>query len=104
VDLQYGDEAELRATLEDISRGGLLITVPQSMEIGQSFQTAIGTVDGPCSLVLRARVVHQEPVAFGPVQMYRVGLQFEHPPEALRQRIDAMLQELATAGGCAPAA
>ncbi|MEQ9688813.1 MAG: PilZ domain-containing protein, partial [Bauldia litoralis] len=98
LDVEYGDAGELRATLEDISSGGLQLTVPDALEQGQSLLIALSNADGDCLLELRARVVHQQPVGEGDFAMYRVGLKFEHPSEALREQTQALIHALAMAG------
>ena len=61
LDIQFDGAQELQSTLDDISSGGLGITVPDPLQLGQSVQTVISTLDESCSLKLRARVVRQEP-------------------------------------------
>ena len=95
LDLQFDDAAELQATLEDISTGGLGITVPDPLQLGQSFQAVVSTLDESCSLKLRARVIHQEPVKIGNVELYHVELEFEHPLEELKQRTQELILEMA---------
>jgi c-di-GMP-binding flagellar brake protein YcgR len=95
LEIQFDDMEELRATLEDISAGGLGITVPDPLELDQSFQAVISTLDERCSLKLRARVVHQEPVSLGNTEIYHVGLKFEHPSEELRDRTNELIREMA---------
>ena len=96
LDLEFDDADDLQATLEDVSAGGLGITVPQPLAIGQSFQTVIGTVDGANELKLRARVVHQEPVQVGNMDVYHVGLEFEHPTEHVDVCVQQFLSQLTT--------
>lgn len=95
LDLQF-DGDELHATLEDISAGGLGITVLEPLQIGQSLQAVVSAFDENYSLKLRARVVRQEPVQMGRTQLYHAGLKFEHPPEELtrltRNLVDEMLK------------
>ncbi len=95
LEIQFDDVEELRATLEDISAGGLGITVPDPLELDQSFQAVISTLDERCSLKLRARVVHQEPIKVGNSEIYHVGLKFEHPSEELRDRTNELIREMA---------
>jgi c-di-GMP-binding flagellar brake protein YcgR len=95
LDIEFADAEELKATLEDISAGGLGITVPEPLEIGQSFQAVISTLDAGCSLKLRARVVRQEPAKMGQLEIYHVGLKFEHPTEDLNERIKELIREMA---------
>lgn len=95
LDIQFDDVEELQATLEDISTGGLGITVPDPLQLGQSFQAVISTFDESCSLKLRARVVHQEPINLGHTELYHVGLKFEHPSDELSERTAELIREIA---------
>ncbi len=95
LELQFDDAAELQATLEDISFGGLGITVPEPLELHRSFQFVISTFDDRLSFKLRARAVRQQPVRVGNRDIYHVGLEFEHPSEELRYRTNELIQELA---------
>lgn len=96
LEVEYGDAGEFRATLEDISTNGMMLTVPNPHEIGDSIQISLSSADTPFGLNLRARVVHQKLLEEHGMDMYRVGLQFEHPTPQLRERISAVLYELAT--------
>ncbi|MEH6591835.1 MAG: PilZ domain-containing protein [Halioglobus sp.] len=84
LDIHF-DGDELRATLDDISEGGLGVTLPDPLQIGQSLQAVISTFDERCSLKLRARVVRQETIQMGKTTLYQTGLKFEHPSEELNQ-------------------
>ncbi len=95
LEVEYGDAGEFRATLEDISTKGMMLTVPDPIEIGESLLISMSSVDTPFGLNLRARVVHQSLVEGMEFNMYRVGLQFEHPSPRLHERISAILHELA---------
>lgn len=96
LDIEYGDAGEFRATLEDISASGLMLTVPEPLELNQSLLIALSSTDAPCGLNLRARVVHQSLVEDAGFEMYRVGLQFEHPSPELRASVAEMLRQLAS--------
>ena len=95
LEIQFGDIAELQATLEDISAGGLGITVPEPLELHQSFQVIIGTLDDSLNFKLRAYAVRQKLVSIGGTDIYHVGLEFEHPSEELRQRTNELIREMA---------
>jgi len=97
LDIEFNGVQELRSTLEDISAGGLRITVPDPLPVGQSIQTVISTLDERCSLKLRARVVRQKPVKLPNGEYYHVGLKFEHPTEELNRRVQELLARVATA-------
>lgn len=93
LDFQF-DGDELHASLNDISAGGLGVTVPAPLQIGQSIQAVISTFDEDISLKLRARVVRQEPVKMGKTVLYHAGLKFEHPSEELDKLTREMLSKL----------
>ena len=96
LEIEYGDAGELRATLEDISTSGLMLIVPDPLEINQSLLIELSSVDTPLSLKLRARVMHQALVPGADFELYRVGLQFEHSTPELTARIRLVLRELAS--------
>lgn len=97
LDIEFNGIQELESTLDDISAGGLRITVPDQLPLGQSLQTVISTLDGKCSLKLRARVVRQNPVRLQAGEFYHVGLKFEHPTEELNKRVRDLIARAATA-------
>lgn len=97
LDIEFDGPQELQATLDDISAGGMGITVPEPLQIGQSLQTVISTLDGTGSLTLRARVVRQDPIKLGRVEVYRAGLKFEHHPDDIKERITDLLSNMAAA-------
>lgn len=96
LDIQFDGTQELQSTLDDISTGGLGITMPDPLQLGQSLQAVISTLDESCSLKLRARVVRQEKQKLGNVEVYAIGLKFEHPTEELKKRTSALIREIAT--------
>jgi c-di-GMP-binding flagellar brake protein YcgR len=96
LDIQFDGHQELLSTLDDISAGGMRITVPDPVQIGQSLQIVISTLDESCSLKLRARVVRQEPLKLRSTVVYRVGLKFEHPSEELQKRTNELISRMAT--------
>lgn len=95
LEIEYGDSGEFSAVLEDISASGVMLTVPDPLEIDQSLLVTLSGADTQHSLSLRARVVHQTLVTECGMDMYRVGLKFEHPDHELRERVAAVLHQLA---------
>ena len=59
LEVEYGDAGQFRATLEDLSTSGLMLTVPDALEINQSLLVTLSSSDTPFNLSLRARVMHQ---------------------------------------------
>lgn len=94
LDIQFDGPDELHATLDDISAGGLGVTVPDPLQIGQSLESVISTTDGGFSLKLRARVVRLEPLKMGSVELYHAGLKFEHPSRELNNLTKELISQL----------
>ena len=91
MEIQYGDNAELRAILEDLSEGGfLMLTVDVAPNLGQSVQVRI---PNPCGseLCLAAKVVRRSnaPAGAGPDTL--VGLQFENMTPDDEEEISLLL-------------
>lgn len=95
LDIQFNGIHELQTTLEDISAGGLAITLPNPLQIGQSLQAVISTLDETCSLKLRARVVRQREMKGTRTECYRIGLKFEHPTTELKKRTQELIGKMA---------
>lgn len=95
LEIQFDAEQELLSTLDDISAGGLGITVPDPIQVGQSLQIVISTLNESCYLKLRARVVRQEPLKVRTMVVYRVGLKFEHPTDELKKRTGDLITKMA---------
>ncbi len=95
LDIQFEGPDDLHATLDDISAGGMGVTVPDPIQIGQSLETVISTMDGGFHLKLRARVVRLEPVKMGNVVLYHAGLKFEHPPKELSELTRELIGQMA---------
>lgn len=95
LDIQFEGPDDLHATLDDISAGGLGVTVPDPLQIGQSLEALISTLDEGCTLKLRARVVRLEPVKMGNVELYHAGLKFEHPSRELNNLTRELIVQLA---------
>ncbi len=94
LDIEYGDAGDLRSTLEDISAGGLMLMLPDPLELHESILIVLSSVDGLLTLELRARVVHQTAITEGGLPMHRIGLQFEHSQPDLKASVAKILQEV----------
>jgi c-di-GMP-binding flagellar brake protein YcgR len=76
MDIRYGQLGELRAILDDISRGGLAMTVADPLVLYEDLEVTVPDTGGDQLLILRARVVHQRAVEVEGEMVYRVGLEF----------------------------
>ena len=97
IDVSYWDPDELKATLKDISKGGMTITMPEPVELDKSIQLQLEGTDG-YSVILRARVVRLETVKVSGYELYQVALKFEHPTEELRSMINTLMHSMMTKG------
>lgn len=75
--VKYGKPSELKAILENISLGGLAMTVPSPLVLYEEIDLLIPVPNGKELLILRGRVVHQNPLREGDFTQYRVGLEFK---------------------------
>lgn len=96
LEIYFDDPADVRATLEDISHGGLAVTVPYSFSVGQSVQLTVFGGAALGEVRLRARVVNQTLLEDGKLTLYRIGLKFEHSGNDLRDLVDGLLRKLAS--------
>ena len=98
IDISYWDIEELKATLEDISKGGMLITMPDPMELHESIKIQLNGTDDAYCLSLRARVIRQETIELDNYELYRIALQFEHPSGELRSMVHSLIQGMMNIG------
>ncbi|MCU7836230.1 MAG: PilZ domain-containing protein [gamma proteobacterium symbiont of Taylorina sp.] len=94
IDISYWDDEELKATLEDISRGGMMITMPDPVEMNKSIKIQLDGANDAYSLSLRARVIRTETITLSDFTMYQMALEFEHPTEELRSLVQGLMQGL----------
>ena len=98
IDVSYWDPDELKATLKDISKGGMMITLPEPVELDKSIQLQLEGTDAGYSLILRARVIRVESVEVSGYDLYQMALKFEHPTEELRSMINALMHSMLSKG------
>lgn len=94
LEIYFDDPADIRATLEDISQGGLAVALPYSFSDNQSVQLTVYGGAAIGELRLRARVVNQTPIDDDKLQLFRVGLKFEHPTRDLQELVKSLLHKL----------
>lgn len=91
IDISIWDNDELKSTLEDISKGGMMITMPDAVEPDESILIQISGMDDAYSLNLRAHVQRCEVVELSGIEMHKIALNFEHPTEELRSIVGAII-------------
>jgi c-di-GMP-binding flagellar brake protein YcgR len=92
MDIRYGQLGELRAILEDISRGGLAMTVADALVLYEELEVTVPDTAGDQLLILRARVVHQRAVEHEGEMVYRVGLEFANLRIETRRCLNDLLK------------
>jgi c-di-GMP-binding flagellar brake protein YcgR len=92
MDIRYGQLGELRAILEDISRGGLAMTVAEPLALYEELEVTVPDTAGDQLLILRAKVVHQRAVDVTGETVYRVGLEFAAMRTETRRCLDDLLK------------
>ena len=92
MDIRYGQLGELRAILEDISRGGLAMTVADPLVLYEELEVTVPDTVGDQLLILRARVVHQRAVEIEGETVYRVGLEFGSMRTEARRCLNDLLK------------
>jgi len=85
IEIRFGQLDDLRAILEDISTGGLLMTVQEPLVLYEEIDITVPDLGGGELLILHARVVNQRAHVVDGQTVYRVGLEFaDMRPEAMR--------------------
>jgi c-di-GMP-binding flagellar brake protein YcgR len=92
IEIHFGHLDDLQAILEDISTGGLLMTVAEPLVLYEEVDVSVPDMGGGELLILHARVVNQRAVTKdGGGTAYRVGLEFgSMRPEAQRLLVELM--------------
>jgi c-di-GMP-binding flagellar brake protein YcgR len=92
MDIRFGQLGELKAILEDISAGGLAMTVAEPLVLYEDLEVTVPDTAGDQLLILRARVVHQRAVEHEAQTVYRVGLEFATMRTETRRCLNDLLK------------
>lgn len=91
LDLICRTPVEFRATLRDISRGGLALACGHAMALGTKVEAVMGFEDQPGLARFSGTVVHVQEL--GPGQ-FRTGVRFEAMTEDRQRHLDALIDIL----------
>ncbi|WP_200388207.1 PilZ domain-containing protein [Thiocapsa imhoffii] len=97
LELAIDDVGSLRDILEQIATGHLIVTVFDAFAVGQSIRLSVRRTEDMPGLRLRARVREVETLAMPALeraQLYRLSLSFEHPPAAIKEFVDTLIEQL----------
>ncbi len=92
INVCYWDDEELKATLEDVSRGGMMITMPEPVELNKSVKVQLDGRGDAYILSLRARVVQDEIITISDFDMHQMAIEFEHPTTELHSIVQDLIQ------------
>lgn len=88
--------SDLESTLENISMGGVALTVERELPLYEEVELSIPNVDGAELLVVKGQVVHQYPVEN--TDYFRVGVEFKELPAASKRCLQALMYEILELG------
>jgi hypothetical protein len=95
IEIRFGQLAELRAILEDIAAGQLMMTVSEPLVLYEEVTVAVPDLGGGELLTLHARVVSQRAQTRAPLsgarQTWRVGLEFARMRPETARCLDAII-------------
>jgi c-di-GMP-binding flagellar brake protein YcgR len=94
MDIGFADLVELRSVLEDISNGGLTMTVSSPLVLYEELDMTVPDTNGDQLLILHARVVSQKvlpPEPGTPETLYRVGLEMAALRPETRRCLESLL-------------
>jgi hypothetical protein len=94
IDVSFWDLGELKETLKEISKGTVLITTTEKLDLDKSIKIQINGTDDAFLMSLRARVVSQEPISTSGVEMYKTEFKLEHPTQELASMVNGIIKEL----------
>jgi c-di-GMP-binding flagellar brake protein YcgR len=94
IEVRFGQLDDLRAILEDISAGGLLMTVNEPLVLYEEIDITVPDLGGGELIILHARIVNQRAENRGPNQVYRVGMEFTNLRPETHRVITALLQSV----------
>lgn len=94
IEIRFGQLEELRGILENISSGGLMMTVPEPLVLYERLDVTVPDLSGGELLILHAQVVNQRSVSREERTVYRVGLEFDPLRPETAKCLDALLHEV----------
>jgi len=94
IEIRFGPVEELRAILEDISAGGLMMTVGEALVLYEEVDVTVPDLAGVELLILHARVVNQRSQIRDGHTSYQVGLEFGSMRPEAKRLLDELLRSV----------
>jgi c-di-GMP-binding flagellar brake protein YcgR len=100
IEVRFGDLADLHAILEDISAGGLTMTVDEPLALYEEVDVSVPDMAGGELLILHGRVVNQrEHRSPDSPTIWRVGLEFTQMRPEAASCLQALMRSVLDASG-----
>jgi c-di-GMP-binding flagellar brake protein YcgR len=99
IEIRFGQLEDLRVILEDITAGGLLMTVNEPLVLYEEVDLTVPDLSGAELIILHARVVNQRGIPREGGQVYRVGLEFIGLRPETKRVLGALLESVREAIG-----
>lgn len=96
IEIRFGALGELRGILQDISEGGLLMTIAEPLSLYEDVDVIVPDLGGTELLTLHGRVTHQRKVTKKEGDAYQVGLEFQGLRPESRACVEAILNHVVT--------
>lgn len=90
--IPFGELSELEAVIENISMGGLAMSVPRELELYEPVEISVPNLQGDELLVLKGRVVHQYPIEN--TDYFRIGIEFDEMNPASQKCLKELMYEI----------
>jgi c-di-GMP-binding flagellar brake protein YcgR len=97
IEVRFGQLLDLKGILEDISKGGLMMTVNEPLVLYEEVDVTVPDLAGGELLILHARVVNQRELKRETGTAWRVNLEFTQMRPEAKSCVDALLRSVADA-------
>ena len=95
VQASYGNLGQLRAILDNVSRGGLSMVTTEPVAIGETLTVWLPDLNGQECLAIEGTVVHATLESLAEPPTHRVGIEFAELPTARIERLKELIGYLA---------
>jgi Tfp pilus assembly protein PilZ len=92
IEIRFGQLLDLAGILEDISQGGLMMTVNEPLVLYEEVDVSVPDTSGGELLILHGRVVNQREVKRETERVWRVNLEFTQMRPEAKSCVEALLR------------
>jgi len=92
IPVHYGSPTEFKAMLENISKGGLAMTISKPLTLYEEIEVSIPLPHGKETFIVKGKIVYQHPIEKNKNKMYKVGLEFKKLSSAATMCLEEMIR------------